>query len=275
MAQDSQSIEFIYDFLYLDRSRIDSWLAQFFDEGVLRSFKQTGTATESNNNDVSTDIKIIGAKLSSGGSATEGHEKVFDSQWSLPLMLIDRLDEAGMINHDVTSAALGELVRMIGNVQMTDIAMLQSIWKPAIGVLVSQQKVTPGSKSAISILKKTLDHLGDVINAMPASPQIYIKDSSSIGAWASLKEDCILVNPATLALAHGASIKGEWRILAVLDAKPDNSEEQAIPPINTSDIAEMMNSVMNLVRTLVGRSQDAYALTPIAIYRAIPVTRSA
>ncbi|SUW69032.1 Uncharacterised protein [Bordetella avium] len=98
---------------------------------------------------------------------------------------------------------------------------------------------------------------------MPPDAQLYMRDRTEAAVWASLRAEHTIINTSTLALAHGAAIAGEWIMLAVLDSKPDweNPFAEGGPMINTSDMAESMHGVLNLVRKLAGRSPTAYAVT--------------
>lgn len=269
MAQDSQSIDFLYDFLYVDKPRVNSWFAQLFDEGVLTAFKSTHSSTGTFSSDVSGGMPgVARGGLKSVDGTQDGHERNYNTEWSLPLTLLDALDEHGYIHSSIASAEIGSLVLVSGHVQLTDMTMLQKIWAPAIKIMSADMKVTHQNRAEVTKFKELLSTFGDVVNAMPPEAQLYIKDKSGETVWASLKENHMIVNASTLALTHGARVQGTWHILAALDAKPDlEVEETVVEALNTGDLGEVMTNVLDMVRKLVGRSHDAYAITPILIFR--------
>ncbi|RIQ17435.1 hypothetical protein D0846_12060 [Bordetella avium] len=213
--------------------------------------------------------------LKHNGTVTEGQERVYDAEWSLPILLIDRLDEIGHVTKNILSARIGDLVMVAGRMELTDVQTLQKMWSPAIKIMIAEQKVTHANKQELSKLKELMAHFGEAIAAMPPDAQLYMRDRTEAAVWASLRAEHTIINTSTLALAHGAAIAGEWIMLAVLDSKPDweNPFAEGGPMINTSDMAESMHGVLNLVRKLAGRSPTAYAVTPVAIFR--PVLRAA
>ncbi|MFU2052924.1 hypothetical protein [Bordetella hinzii] len=273
MDQDSPSIDFLYDFLYVDKPRVHSWLAQLFDEGVLKTFKHSSSTSDTSEGTVGIKAVVQGG-LKHNGTVTEGQERVYDAEWSLPILLIDRLDEIGHITKDIVSARIGDLVMVAGRMELTDVQTLQKMWSPAIKLMIAEQKVTHANKQEVAKLKETLAHFGEAISAMPPDAQLYMRDRTEVAVWASLRAEHTIINTSTLALAHGAAIAGQWMMLAVLDSKPDweNPFAEGGPMINTSDMAETMHAVLNLVRKLAGRSAGAYGVTPIAIFR--PVLRA-
>jgi len=97
MAHDSQSTVSLYDYLYIDRERINALTAQLFSSGVLTSVKQSQSDADSDTNQVKFKIPFIEAGISSGEAISRAQERHFDSSWSLPLNLLDKLSETGRI----------------------------------------------------------------------------------------------------------------------------------------------------------------------------------
>lgn len=149
----------------------------------------------------------------------------------------------------------------------TDVGMLQKIWDPTIKIMLRDQKTTHQNKAALTALKDQLGGFGDAIRAMPAEPQAHFRDPSGNTYWASIRPEHMTVNASTLALAHGSFVDGTWHVLAVLDAQPSMHDANGRDRISTGDMSETMMQVLQLVRTLVGRDESAYAITPIMIFR--------
>src|SRR5437868_456839 len=98
MAQGSAETETdIYDFLYVDRARISSLYAQLFTEGILTSVKTTKQSTFSDDSSIGSDIKILKADNKSMEGGGEGIEHMFDASWSIPLEVLNRLNDLSRI----------------------------------------------------------------------------------------------------------------------------------------------------------------------------------
>lgn len=268
MAQDSQNIDFLYDFLYVDKFRVNSWFAQLFNEGVLTTFKSTHSATGTISNGISGGIPgVAKGALGSIEQAQDSHERSFNTEWSLPLTLLDALDENNFIHKDLQSTPVGSLVLLSGNMQFTDVGMLQKIWDPASKVILQTQKTTHQNKSEATSFKNLMSSFGDILRAMPPEPQVHIQGEDGLTSWASLRPESMTVNASTLALAHGSFLEGTWHILAVLDAAPSNYGGNGVPRINNSDMADAMAEVLTMVRRLVGRDEISYSVSPVLIFR--------
>jgi hypothetical protein len=62
----------VYDFLYVDRSRISALYAQLFPQGVLSSVKTTAQQTFSDDSNIGTDVKVLKAESKSTEGGSEG-----------------------------------------------------------------------------------------------------------------------------------------------------------------------------------------------------------
>ncbi|SUW69033.1 Uncharacterised protein [Bordetella avium] len=78
--------------------------------------------------------------LKHNGTVTEGQERVYDAEWSLPILLIDRLDEIGHVTKNILSARIGDLVMVAGRMELTDVQTLQKMWSPAIKIMIAGAK---------------------------------------------------------------------------------------------------------------------------------------
>lgn len=272
MAQDSQNTDSLFDFLYLDQPRISSWLAQLVAEGVPLSAKYGATTTRTNGLSIKgSAASVVGAEKSGIRGATDAQEVQYSAQWSVPLTLLDMLSENGFIRHDIESAGIGSLVLTSGRIQLFDIEFIQSGWKSITDFFLAQTKVTHANKSAQDAQRREFASMGEVVRIMPRVPQIYLH-SRGAKVWAILKQEHATIDLSTLTLAYGDNIQGQWHMLAVLDAKPDDhldSHELPLPSMD-GDLAKAISLIQAPLRGLVGRSSDAYAVSPIAIFRSIP-----
>lgn len=266
MDQDSPDIVFLYDFVYLDRHRMASYFAQVFDGGVLTGTKNTLQSSDTKSANFDGNAVIAKAAIGGQESVTESIERLFDSSWSIPINVIDRLDEFNFIQRGLKEKSIGSLVMVKGTVTLLDIKMLKNMWEPAMDLIVSATPTTHSNKASKQQMRNHLGVIGKILDHLPPSVQMRLQTDDG-EAWASLPSEHMIVNPGDLALKHGGRIEGEWHVLAVLDAKPDS--ELSHTYATGSDFANGMLQMMDGIRTAVGRPCQSYGVTPIAMFRSI------
>ncbi|MCM1128983.1 MAG: hypothetical protein NC211_03760 [Alistipes senegalensis] len=290
MVQDKQPTESVFDFLYSDTRRIRSWYAQVFPDGVLLSHSKTSKTGEhkedgiSGNVNMSAGLDALVAKGAVTGEATassqtgenlsRSHERNFDTSWSLELDLLNRLDELGMINRDISSSVLGSLVLISGHSKLIDVKLMQEMWDDGTNLAIADIKITHQNKSQIKQQKDTMKSIGGVFKRLPAVPQLYLMDESGTSFWSCLNEQNMIVSSSSLALMYGTIVVDEWHVLGILDAKPDDEEkmksvEEVKKEYKQSQIAYFSSDILNVVRELMGRPKEAYGITPLLIFRKV------
>lgn len=267
--QSSPRDESLFDFLYLDRARLASYLAQMFDDGAhLGSKKTAASGNQFSNNASGNVLGLVKAGLGSTETTNETIERQFDASWSAPLSLLRELHEQGYIKAFSKSAALGQLILFKGNIQILDLRILQKLWQP---VLAMQAALKPANTEAQRKAKKTEDAQAQTIAKVAENlPHIIqmraFNDDHQL--WATLTPDALTVNPSDLAFKHGPSIPGEWAILGLLDARPSSEEEMKLP----SGLGEVETGMLQMalhLKHFLGRNFTDYGITPIAIYREV------
>lgn len=269
-----QPIEFLFDFIYLNRPKLASYSAQLFDDGVLTSLKNTKQIQESKGAKFAGNAVVAKADIHGQESNQESSEWLYDSSWSVPLNVIDRLDEEGFILRNLSQAAIGQMVLVQGKVQVLDVRMLKRMWKPALGFLQLQLPRTSKQKVEQQKQEQNLRALFEVVEQIQ-DVSLLLLDMGDEQAWMTLPVEHMIINADDLAMKHGARVMGEWYVLAVLDAKPEGEETGAMEEVH--DDSETMNQKMfvamrqmsNVIRTIIGRPASAYGLTPVAIFRKV------
>ncbi len=126
----------VFDFLYVDHSRINTFLSQFNEFGGLTSIVR-GRSAQRGKGDSSTIKTEASALVLKGGgdySAStnagyvENDQKSYDPRWVNTLSFLDQIDERGLLNRDIESAGFGELVLISGPLSITDYGTLEKIW---------------------------------------------------------------------------------------------------------------------------------------------------
>lgn len=273
MAQNSPSTEYLCDFVYLDRDRAALYFAQLTEDGTITQVKRTqkDSGTSSSKGSVGVPKVVSGetGTTSQFETSVEGH---YDPSWRLPLEVMNRLDELDYIATDLESARIGGLALVTGSMRIIDIRILRELW-PFIGEKITQDALAAlpsnvSHKDRDRFTKAARDenkNMAELIAKMPHALQ-GVFTSQGYRLWTTLNAANMLINPDDLVFKHGADVAGEWKILAIVDALPDGG----VPVSATADgIEEGMVSILNALRTFMGRSPGAFGITPIAIFRVI------
>jgi len=197
VAQDSQNIESLYDFVYLDRERLAYFSAQIFDDGTLSGIKREEKIQENISAEISAGLKpvlsVAGKEDSTNFRSIERH---FDTGWMLPLNVLHRLDELGHIKRSLSDADFGDLVLMNGAMNLIDLSIMKDLWEP----LVALERMNSSSSVKTATKKRTLEekfltkHLASIMKGLPHSIQIRLFNAED-QAWASLRREYLTVNP--------------------------------------------------------------------------------
>lgn len=89
--------------------------------------------------------------------------------------------------------------------------------------------------------------------------------------WFTLREDSLTIPAAEIILKYGAHLGRRWHVLGVLDARPGTMEEDTIADLARVMGASLLGSVITELsfptRMFMGRSDGAFAVTPLLIFR--------
>ncbi|WP_446189241.1 DUF6414 family protein [Herbaspirillum huttiense] len=288
MAQESQSTDFVLDFLYVDFDRIKSWLAQLVVDGVPTGHKKTSTSGEAASKEVSGAIEaaanasvlfaksgikgLASGKVSAAENLSSSLERSFDAYWSLPINFLNKVDEVGLLQRNISKADIGSLVLVSGSPVVMDMKFLQDVWAPGTEFMLSQrQPLKPNNqhKAAANQEREQMRMVGSLLKVVPPAPQLVLKDDGGAKVWASLKENHMIVNTSALALTHGVDISGKWGVLAVLDAIPDGQKASDRSGNFGTGLMNAAGELLTALRDMMGRPTDAYGVTPVLIYRLV------
>jgi hypothetical protein len=96
----------VFDFIYVDRPRIDLYLAQFSEFGNLTTLVRS--VRESDTKQVGLNAHVIRGEKKSGQET--GIEKHYDAQWIAPLIFLDEVQNRQMLKPNMGNARIGDLV---------------------------------------------------------------------------------------------------------------------------------------------------------------------
>ncbi|CAA7622501.1 hypothetical protein [Magnetospirillum sp. UT-4] len=270
--------EFLYDFTYLDRERVHSHFAQLFPDGLLTQIKRAQQTGEKGEARVKASALVASGNAIFGESTLETLERQYDAAWTLPITLLDRLDELSFLHRDLGTAPLGQLVLIRGALQLLDIRMLQSMWD-LIARLMEREARQSGNRQSRRRGQDTgnelasFKDLAEIIKKIPHPLQMNFLCGDDL-IWSTLSAEKLTMPPDDFALKHSSVIPGEWHMLAVLDARPDTHDVSAADAFAgfaamgsglTSGVMQMLDGIRNAV----GRPAFAFGVTPLMIFRAV------
>ncbi len=197
---------------------------------------------------------------------SRNREMVFDAEWTLPLNVMNKLDEIGLVNRDISCINYGQFFVTKGGIQLSDLSTMKGLW-PFFGKILNKQ--TGGNKSAKNkSAELTSKDFLEILSILPHTLQFSMLTANGNRLWSTLEPKHLVVNHMDFSLKHVSTIAGEWHVLGLLDAKPtDGIEENEIVNQTPQSVQDMQNLLMSTVKPLLGRQKGDYGVTPILIFR--------
>lgn len=274
VGPDSQKEKFLVDFLYADLPRLGVLSAQLFDDGHLTGVKKSSQSGVDSTLKVRGGIPgVAGGETSSVDKVQEAIERQFDASWAAPLNVIRELESRGLLVDHLEDAAFGQIVVVTGQIYISDVRMLQKLWKPIVKMENAKSIAaakTGAQKRAASEEAKNLADVLELVELLPHSLQFRISNGDA-ACWATLDADQLTISPADLAFKHGPTIPGRWVAIGFLDAKPNSIDDGLIESIQSlsNQLQIGMAQVLSGLRQGFGRPEGDFGFTPLVIYRPI------
>lgn len=275
MAQDSQNIESIFDFFYLDNPKIKSFYAQLNGLGALNTLKNTSHIGDIRKMEATVGLPTVtGGKMGNDHSVNTTAEHQYDGLPTMPREMINRLDELGFIRRDLTPENLGSIVLSKGYLNITDIEVMKGLIDPTLKFTIdSMPNTTSAHKKKREDFEKLMKPLTEFLKNVPfaLSCNLFVpKDPGNLldQVWMSLSREDMTSIIHDINFKHGEKLAGEWYVLGILDAIPDSLN---VSNIVLPDIGEMeqFKKAMSEMMKMFGKDKEAYGMTPIAIFRVL------
>lgn len=275
MGQESQSTDSLYDFLYVDTERASRIIAQLYAPGVVTSIKNISSEGEKSVKQGGVDLKVAKGGLSVEDAITQTQEKLFDSSWSLPINLLDKLSESQLIKKGIEGQNLGQLVLIEGQISFFDISFFQRSIPFISKMFLNQHNDAKKGKkiSADNIPLAdglTFGMVKDLLDIIPDGIQIDFIDENGNNIWMTINRENFTINPDDMALKYGDIIPGVWYALGLVDALPNHLYKDYTPAeFPSNDMKSGLKLMLSGLQDAVGRSSEAYSVTPIVLFRKI------
>ncbi|WP_162798853.1 hypothetical protein [Paracoccus indicus] len=290
----------VYDFLYHDGRRIASFLAQFDSSGALTQITE-GRHVEKATGDLSrlegsaSAMGLAKGLISSTADIRKRTQddvmRVYDPTWANAREFLDLAEGAGLIQRDVSTASVGQLVLCQGSLTVKNLQLLTSIWsspsaKKMMADGVKQNSVPPlgrnGQKDpnlralhdaavqAAKTMRNGLDLFMDLVPTFPHTVQATISGDEAV--WCSLLPDGLTFDPSDITLKFSKHLPGTWSAIGILDALPDEQPDGDIKQVDYlsgAAMAKLDDAITPMIRMFLGRPYEAYGITPLLVFREI------
>jgi hypothetical protein len=274
VAQDLQNIESIFDFFYLDNPKIKSFYAQLNGLGALNTLKNTSQIGDVRKLEATVGLPpMAGGKVNTDHSATTTSEHLYDSIPTMPREMINRLDELGFIRRELSSENLGSLVLLEGFLNILDIEVMKGVIDPAIKFTLNGMPNTTSShkdkrKAFETTVGPIIDFMKNVPFALSCNMFVPNEQEELEQVWMSLSREDMTSFIHDINFKHGEKLAGKWYVLGILDAIPNSIDDNDNVLPNTGEM-EQFKKAMSEMMKMFGRDDEAFGMTPIAIFRVL------
>ena len=286
-AQGGQGTNSLFDFLYHDRSKVDSILSQLTEDGgVLTEFSHSESYDENNQKNLNAggkgSLHVVeatgGIDLTLTKGSGEGSNSVFDPVWGNALSLLSLLQENKLYVDDGKNANIGQFVLLKGEMAVTDMELLTKMFtKPGLMDFFTgmnkneEQPPTKGQrKHRTKQPTSEFEKMGDFLSILPSSVRGTMVTEDMEKYWFTLKESCLITSAAEIMLKYGSSLSGTWHALGILDAQPFDGLEPPVQSGNPVDgVTDAANMLAPIIRQFFGRPLDCYGITPLMVFRKV------
>jgi hypothetical protein len=284
MARAREKVDSVCDFLYVDARRIGILISQLDggDDGVVTELsRQVITSSEASG---AVSVAVVKGDYKEGENVALFRK--FDPQWLTPLRFLDLAQD--MIVKDLAAATLGQLVIKSGSLSLLDHSILLKVLADrairgglqlesgndymqtinSLGV-TNEEFATKKPAEKQKLRRQAAELIWGVIGSLPLRTQMIV-DGEAGKVWGVLREENLVMSYNELAITHGASIPGEWTVVGLLDAGTSDlvADEGAVMAL-PEGLARATKGVSTMVRKIVGRPADTFAVTPLIVYRKV------
>lgn len=290
MEPESQNTEYLYDVFYADKERLVSYLGQIDPNGVITNFEITTTIGNNETAKGGVNVGVAKGEISSGSSNSDGTKRTFDPAAMLPISVLNALDQKGFIGRNISQSALGSLVLSAGYLRIKDMRQSAVMWpiiekaipdnllNPVVDPSLTQEekKRIRAAHPGKALIKKVM---GDLINniSMPIQMEMLTNRGQ---LWSTIKPDGVFSSIDDIPLKYGSVVNGVWYMLSTIDCFPGAGNKKIVEnawPQSEEDISSMfsntVHSVLSDIKNLFGRPEDFFGVTPLIIFRKIPLNK--
>lgn len=271
MGHYSPIVDSFYDFIYLDKVRINTLVAQFSNDNNLSNLKEIIQETEQINPSIHSNL-LIENKTSSNSNLSEFvTTPSFDTSWALPIALLNEMSHK--IKKTPQKPIAGDLILISGNLLLLDAPTLKKNLPLIKFILEKNHSINRIDNSTKTGIKMT--------EFLPDTIQLRTKDIYDHKYWMTLDKDNFTINIEHLSLKYGSLLNGDWHILCYVDLTPINNvrsgeesyenyfEYKVIDNTINQPMLNLFISNMEVLKNFGGCNNEEYAVTPIMIFKPV------
>lgn len=270
-APESQSEEYLCDYLYVDTQRLSHYYSQLSEHGLVVQAKHSSKSGGQEDSTLKAGLPWLGGQHKQGKSAEESVELQIDPAFRRPQETLDALFEAGYLRKGL--GGIGQLCLLEGAITMIDLRLMKEIWPFMGGILAEQQTqsiVNIKEKARKSAeVKKSFGSLAEILQRLPHSLQGSLQDFDGHSSWYTLKPEFLTINPEDLIFKCGCDIPGIWQVVCIVDAYPDDILKIDHSRFFSNAIESAMRQMVGGMQTAFGRPPERWGITPLMIFRTI------
>ena len=268
----------VFDFIYVDKRRIDLFLSQFSEYGNLTRLVRSSSVGDSSS------LKGGIPKIVEGGTESShrtGVEKHYDTQWLAALNFLKEVQDRRMLKRELAAANIGDLIILRGALNLVNMRAFERTWS-AISDLPGQGAATGNrqQRRATQSQQRTpaiQDSSGLKILASLEQPIFMLFQHENARLWSTVEQDSVIGSATDLHLKHGIAIAGNWHLIGVLDCLPGPANVTAAQigrfcGDGGNEFSDAIVSILRELRLVMGRPSDCYGITPLIIMREIGET---
>jgi len=269
-APESQSVEYLCDYLYVDTSRLAHYYSQLSEHGLITQAKHSSKSSGQEDSTLQLGIPLLGGKIKQGKSAEETVEMQIDPAFRRPQETLDALYAHGFLRKGM--GHLGELCLIEGLISIVDLRMMREMWSYMGGFIAEANTAAitnPKQKQKQKQAEvKSYNEMAEILKRLPHALQGSVASLDGVG-WFTLKPEYMLVNPEDLMFKTGVDIPGTWQVVFIVDAYPDHIYNNDHSELFNETIEEGIRTMVRGMRESFGRPPERYGITPIMIFRTI------
>lgn len=280
----------VFDFLYHDARRIGSFLSQFDNAGHLQSLTEADETSQTAQRGYGWKAAVslpnltgvpgegpeakLGFDVAPGATGRQNSERTYDPYWTNARTFLDYADGAGLLVRNIAKARVGQLVLVQGRLALLDTRLVRAALDMPNFANHALLSATNGEEATNAVGL-------EIMKVLPMEVQATVRGSEG-SAWMTLSPEHMTVSASDLMLKHGYEIAGNWSLVGVLDALPDDGGApsnavqaalstalQSAGAFGTNALGLMTMMLAPMARLTMGRPAAARGITPLLIFRQV------
>jgi hypothetical protein len=272
----------LFDFLYSDHVRVASFLAQLTGSGALKESERSGTKSKTTRRTGGLSLGPIKGGLEGQRDWHQEAREIYDPLWSNSRLLIDEIKERDD-GVRVGPPLIGQLRIFSGSLLCFDYSLVTGVLSAeAVEDLIAAGVENDDSqhKKHTAQFRQEKKRLASVIRGFLQSMPLgigFVLVTPECHFWFNVKREYLTLQDLDIPLKFPVHISGNWEVLGIVDALPNDHVEGIQHVIDRSIdglLPPMAVHFFQLIGTITGqfgRPVQAWGLNPLSVFRDISI----